>query len=318
MQKKPNLDEFLAPGTSQPQPIAAADNGGQQLMAPTGQLRPSAKQDRDDMDSEASAEHIRALAESIKLKLPNGRQYGIRRPIEVRPADSEGFYEIIAGENRWRAAQLAGLEMVPITIKDGDEIEARLDHVTDNALRRDLNLWQQACSIQRDQEEFKMSTEQVIVAHGLRNKTQLSKLMAVFKLPEEAQSFVKKGLCQDVNLVYDLRKLQPEQLSKLATRVMSKGESFPAALKAVLPKEPKPAKEPKATPAQGGAENPGSNTPEQGSGAPAGTELTISVGLDAALALAVLLDIDAPEGIDPAELTQLLQDKIGGLVGGSE
>jgi ParB/RepB/Spo0J family partition protein len=317
MQKKPNLDEFLAPGTSQPQPIAAADNGGQQLMAPTGQLRPSAKQDRDDMDSEASAEHIRALAESIKLKLPNGRQYGIRRPIEVRPVDSAGLYEIIAGENRWRAAQLAGLEMVPITIKDGDEIEARLDHVTDNALRRDLNLWQQACSIQRDQEEFKMSTEQVIVAHGLRNKTQLSKLMAVFKLPEEAQSFVKKGLCQDVNLVYDLRKLQPEQLSKLATRVMSKGESFPAALKAVLPKEPKPAKEPKATPAQGGAENPESNTTEQGGGAP-GTGLTISVGLDAALALAVLLDIDAPEDIDPAELTQLLQDKIGGLVGGSE
>lgn len=317
MQKKPNLDEFLVPGTARPEPSVSSDNG-RVLYAPIDKLRPNKQQDRDDMDSEASADHIKALAESIKLKLPNGQRYGIRRPIEVRPADEEGIHEIIAGENRWRAGQLAGETEVPIIIKTGDEIEARLDHVTDNALRRDLNLWQQACSIQRDQDEFKMTTEQVIVAHGLRNKSQLSKLMAVFKLSEEAQTFVKKGLCQDVNLVYDLRKLQPEQLSKLATRVMNKGESFPAALKAVLPKEPKTPKEPKSTPGQGGDAGPESNGQEQGDAPQANAGVTINVDMNAALALAVLLDIDAPEGVAAAELTQLLHDKIRGLVGDTE
>ncbi|HDZ58180.1 MAG TPA: ParB/RepB/Spo0J family partition protein [Pseudomonas xinjiangensis] len=237
MRGKPDLNQFLSGGAAAAAEEFEPRSAAQIVALSLDQLRPNDQQDRDDLEGEDAREHIRSLAESMKLKLPNGELYGVRRPIEVRSADADGLHEIIAGENRWRAAKLAGLETVPCIIKDGDAFENRLDHVTDNALRRNLSLWEQANSIRRDQDEYGLNTQQVIIAHGLRNKSQLSKLMAVFKLSEEAQAFVRKGYVQDPNLVYELRKLPEEQLAKLGKRVIDKGEAFPTALKALLPKE---------------------------------------------------------------------------------
>ncbi|MDP2104771.1 MAG: ParB N-terminal domain-containing protein, partial [Desulfobulbaceae bacterium] len=216
------------------------------------------------------------------------------------PADSEGVHEIIAGENRWRAAGLAKLAEVPCVIKSGGDVEARMDHVTDNALHRTLTLWQQANSIRRDQEEYGLTTEQIIAAHGLRNKTQLSKLMSVFKLSDEAQSFVKKGYVQDVNLIYDLKKLPDEQLSKLAKRVIDKGESFPAALKALQPKEPK---EPKNKP--GGGDGDGQQA--------GGGHVALKLKPAAARALAILLDIEGSDELNPATLAEQLQQRLDSM-----
>ena len=311
MKPKPNVDQFLGQAgnaTAATPATAIAEIAADQIvMLQTAQLRPNEKQDRDDMDSEAAIEYIRSLADSMLLDLPNGRKYGVRRPIEVRPADSAGVHEIIAGENRWRAAGLAKLAEVPCVIKTGGDVEARIDHVTDNALHRTLTLWQQANSIRRDQEDYGLTTEQIIAAHGLRNKTQLSKLMSVFKLSEEAQSFVKKGYVQDVNLIYELKKLPDEQLSKLAKRVIDKGESFPAALKALQPKEPK---EPKNKPS-GGAED-GQQT-NDGTPPPAAEHVALRLKPAAAKALAILLDIEGSEELNAAALTEQLQQRLDSM-----
>lgn len=311
MKAKPNVDQFLGQAGSAaaaaPAAVAGEVAADQIVMLQTSQLRPNDKQDRDDMDSEAAIEYIRSLADSMLLDLPNGRKYGVRRPIEVRPADSEGVHEIIAGENRWRAAGLAKLAEVPCVIKSGGDVEARMDHVTDNALHRTLTLWQQANSIRRDQEEYGLTTEQIIAAHGLRNKTQLSKLMSVFKLSDEAQSFVKKGYVQDVNLIYDLKKLPDEQLSKLAKRVIDKGESFPAALKALQPKEPK---EPKNKP--GGGDGDGQQAGD-GAQQQTGGHVALKLKPAAAKALAILLDIEGSDELNPATLAEQLQQRLDSM-----
>lgn len=304
MKSKPNVDAFLGqpgnPSTTAPREPSQTSSADQIVMLKTSQLRPNDKQDRDDMDSEGAQEYIRTLADSMLLQLPNGRKYGVRRPIEVRPADSNGIHEINAGENRWRAATLAKLEEVPCVIRSGDDLEARIDHVTDNALHRTLTLWQQANSIRRDQEEYGLNTEQIIAAHGLRNKTQLSKLMSVFKLPEDAQAFVKQGFVQDVNLVYELKKLPEEMLPKLAKRVIDKGESFPAALKALQPKQAKPGKTPPKT------EEQNDSVPESAPNA----EMVLSLKAAAAEALAVLLDIEIGEELDLKALGEKIQNRL--------
>ncbi|HCF1166526.1 TPA: ParB/RepB/Spo0J family partition protein [Pseudomonas aeruginosa] len=319
MKPKPNLDDFLgsAPPAAAATPAAPVDEAALVVMIPIEKLRPNSDQDRGEehFETAEAREYIESLAASMSLDIGGGKKFGVRDPIKVRPEGDDQLNEIIDGENRWRAAKLAGLAEVPCLIRAGDDVEARIEHVTSNALRSDLNLWQQANSIRKDVEEFGLSTEQVLVAHGLRNKSQLSKIMAVFKLSEDAQAFVRKGYVQDVNLIYDLKKLPDSLLPKLAKRVLDKGESFPAALKAVMPKEPKepkPPKEPKAGAGQQDGEG------GLGGDNPASTAIgvALSVGIEAAIALAVLLDVEVPEGIDSAELAQRLQAKINSLAEG--
>ncbi|PXF32078.1 hypothetical protein WH50_06365 [Pokkaliibacter plantistimulans] len=222
------------------------ENGIEVVYLATDKLFPDPNQDRDDTHSAHYQEHVKAIAESIKIEVqnPDGsvRRYGVRRPIEVEAENEEGLYKIIAGETRWRGATLAEEETVPCIIRTGHTLERRLDHVTDNALRKDLSLWQQARSIQRDQEEFGLSTDQVMVAHGINSKSRLSKIAAVFKLPEEAQELVKSGIINNVDAVYEVKGLKPDALQKLIKRV-SKNENFSVALAKVKPKakkEPNP------------------------------------------------------------------------------
>lgn len=304
MKAKPDINQFLvAPSATA---SAATGDAGQVVMIPTNKMRPNAGQDRgeDHFETDASKEYIASLAASMRLPLADGKTYGVRDAIKVRPQGDDGLHEIIDGENRWRAAASAGLAEVPCLIRSGDDVEARIEHVTSNALRSDLNLWQQANSIRRDTEEFGLSTEQVIIAHGLRNKSQLSKIMAVFKLSEDAQAFVKKGYVQDVNLVYELKKLPEELLPKLAKRVLDKGETFPAALKAVLPKEPK---EPKNK--QDGGDGDG----QQAGQKPAAEHVTLKLKPAAAKALAILLDIEGSDELNPATLAEQLQQRLNSM-----
>jgi len=318
MKAKPNLDDFL--GSAPPAaaaPTTPADDTALVVLIPIDKLRPNAKQDRGEehFETTAAREYIESLAASMSLDIGGGKRFGVRDPIKVRPEGEDQLHEIIDGENRWRAARLSGMTEVPCIIRTGGDVEARIEHVTSNALHLDLTLWQQANSIRKDMEEFGLSTEQVLVAHGLRNKSQLSKVMAVFKLSEDAQAFVRKGYVQDVNLIYDLKKLPDSLLPKLAKRVLDKGESFPSALKAVMPrepKEPKPPKEPKAGAGQQDGEG------GQGGHNPGATanSIALSVGIEAATALAVLLDVETAEGIAPAELAERLQTKINSLAEG--
>src|SRR5215510_16434918 len=118
------------------------------------QLRPGKYQPRTQMDPEAIAE----LAESIKAQ-------GIIQPIVARPL-GDGHFEIIAGERRWRAAKLAGLDSVPVLVREVRDELALAMALIENIQREDLNPMEEAAGIQRLIAEFGMTHEAAAASVG--------------------------------------------------------------------------------------------------------------------------------------------------------
>ena len=314
---KGSIDELLSSGDKDP------ITGEAIMLIHRSKLVPDPDQDRNDWDSADTLLNISAIRKSAHIKLEDGRYYGIRTPLFVGPPDEHGNCEIIDGECRWRALEGApeDLQLIPCIVRLGGTKERRLDHTSANGARKGLTLYQTAMSIQKDEKEFGLSTEEIIAVHGLPNQTALSKFKAIHKLSDRAKDLVRSGAFQDVNLVYDLKKLDDEQLTKLEKRI-GKGESIQQALKALAPKEPKPAKENAKT--QGNDDPQGGNEPgsegdeavnENGSGSARLSEsersVSLTVGIDAAKALADLLGV--PQDLDPKAMQAALVAAIKAL-----
>ncbi|HED8877654.1 ParB/RepB/Spo0J family partition protein [Pseudomonas aeruginosa] len=206
-------------------------------------LYPDPTQDRDDWETERTLAHIAGIRRSALIPLEDGRHFGIRKTLFVEPADEAGKHKIIDGECRWRATEDApdDVQLLPCIIRKGGVRERRMDHVSGNVLGQGLTVWQTACSIKRDKEEFGFTTEEILAVHGIKDKSRLSRYMKVFKLSPEAQEFAKLDDFRDVNIIYDLEKLDkmgPDTLKKLSKR-LEKGESIQTAIKALLPREEK-------------------------------------------------------------------------------
>lgn len=168
------LDALLAADEAQTQ-----SPGGELRTLSTGQLRPGRYQPRSRMDEASIAE----LAESIRTQ-------GVLQPILVRPADNG--YEIIAGERRWRAAQLAGLGEVPVVLHDVDDNTALAIALIENIQRENLNPLEEAVGIQRLIDEFAMTHETVGKAVG-RSRSAVSNLLRLLSLPEQVQAMLMDG-----------------------------------------------------------------------------------------------------------------------------
>jgi ParB family chromosome partitioning protein len=142
-----------------------------------GRLQPRTLFDDDEIDS---------LAESI-------RQQGIIQPILARPAkDSDGDYEIIAGERRWRAAQRAGLHEVPVVVHfigDQDALEIAL---VENLQRQDLNILEEAEAYDRLVREYGNLQEDVAKALG-RSRSHITNAIRLLTLPDEVKSLISEG-----------------------------------------------------------------------------------------------------------------------------
>jgi ParB family chromosome partitioning protein len=126
------------------------------------------------------------LAASIK-------SHGIIQPIVVRRAD--GGYQIIAGERRWRAAQLAGLRRVPVTIREvpkGDESRLLELALIENIQREDLNPIEEASAYRRLLHEFRLTQEQVAAAVG-KDRATVANYLRLLKLPEDVRRAVAAG-----------------------------------------------------------------------------------------------------------------------------
>jgi ParB family chromosome partitioning protein len=167
------LDALLG---SEPQPVAMA--GPQQL--PIDRLRPGRYQPRTRMDAEALAE----LAESIKAQ-------GVIQPILVRPAGGDG-YEIIAGERRFRAAQMAGLAEVPVSVRDVPDDAALAMALIENIQRENLNPLEEAQGVQRLIREFDFTHEQAAAAIG-RSRSATSNLLRLLNLATPVQEMLMEG-----------------------------------------------------------------------------------------------------------------------------
>ena len=144
---------------------------------PVATLRPGRYQPRTQMNPEAIAD----LADSIKAQ-------GVIQPILVRPAD-DGQFEIIAGERRWRAAKLAGLESVPVLVRDVRDELALAMALIENIQREDLNPIEEAQGIQRLVAEFGMTHEAAAAAVG-RSRSGVTNLLRLLGLAKPVQELI--------------------------------------------------------------------------------------------------------------------------------
>ncbi|MEO1766542.1 ParB/RepB/Spo0J family partition protein [Thiobacter aerophilum] len=176
-----------------------------------GLLQPGKYQPRAHMDAASLAE----LAASIKAQ-------GIMQPILVRPLAS-GQYEIIAGERRWRAAQMAGLKQVPVLVRDVPDEAALAMALIENIQREDLNPIEEAQGIQRLIEEFGMTHEDAAEAVG-RSRSAVSNLLRLRQLPQTVQDMVLAGTL-DMGHARALLPLPAAQQITVAHEVAAKGLS---------------------------------------------------------------------------------------------
>ncbi|UVO18122.1 ParB/RepB/Spo0J family partition protein [Stutzerimonas stutzeri] len=137
-------------------------------------------QPRRDMDPTALEE----LAQSI-------RSQGVMQPIVVRPITG-GRYEIIAGERRWRASQQAGKDSIPSLVRDIPDEAAIAMALIENIQREDLNPIEEAVALQRLQQEFQLTQQQLADAVG-KSRVSISNLLRLIALPEEIKTLLSHG-----------------------------------------------------------------------------------------------------------------------------
>ncbi|EKO3763792.1 ParB/RepB/Spo0J family partition protein [Vibrio metschnikovii] len=156
----------------------AMSTDGELIELSITSLKPGIYQPRKDMSSEALEE----LALSIQSQ-------GIIQPIVVRPLEFGGF-EIIAGERRWRAAKQAGLKQVPCLIKRVDDRAAIAMALIENIQREDLNAIEEAQALERLQDEFKLTHQQVADVIG-KSRTTVSNLLRLNQLDDAVKRLVE-------------------------------------------------------------------------------------------------------------------------------
>lgn len=178
---------------------------------PVEYLEASQYQPRKDFDQE----HLQELADSI-------RSQGIIQPILARKLSNNRF-EIIAGERRWRAAQLAGLAEVPVVIRDIADDAAVAMALIENIQREDLNAIEEANALQRLIEEFGMTHAKVSEAVG-KSRSTVSNLLRLLQLADDVRTMVERG---DLEMGHAraMLSLSEDQQIRTAQAVIAKGLS---------------------------------------------------------------------------------------------
>lgn len=184
--------------------------GGRHTVG-VAQLYPGPFQPRKTFEEEA----INELADSI-------RQYGVLQPLLVRPApDNPGHYEIIAGERRWRASQLAQLHEVPVVFLDIDDVEASKIALIENLQREDLDAIEEAQGYQRLINEYGLTQEQLASDVG-RSRPHITNMIRLLGLPEGVQQYLAAG---DLSVGHARALISAEDPERLAKDVIKKGLS---------------------------------------------------------------------------------------------
>lgn len=184
MVKKPTLGRGLEAllGAASGQAKASEENDRALLKEISIEmLRPGKYQPRVDMREESLEE----LAASIRAQ-------GVIQPIVVRPLAEPGQYEIIAGERRWRAAQRAGLHVIPAVVRDVPDEAAVAMALIENIQREDLNPIEEAGALHRLIEEFGM-THQVIAEAVGRSRTAVTNLLRLLALHQDVKRMLENG-----------------------------------------------------------------------------------------------------------------------------
>lgn len=221
------LDALLSAGAKQSNPqggdqatpvnaanMAVVDAGpkdGRLLDLPVEFLQRGKYQPRRDMHEES----LQELADSIKAQ-------GVMQPIVVRPL-GEDLYEIIAGERRWRATQLAGLDTIPAVIRDVSDEAAIAMALIENIQREDLNPVEEAVALKRLQDEFELTHQEVAEAVG-KSRTAVSNILRLLNLSPDVRTMLERG---DIEMGHArcLLSLNSDQQRNIARHIVAKGLS---------------------------------------------------------------------------------------------
>lgn len=190
-------------------------HGDDQRNLPVERLKPGKYQPRTHMDQESLSE----LAASIKSQ-------GVMQPILVRAVDSTPGaerYEIVAGERRWRASQLAGLSEVPVLIRNIPDEQALAMALIENIQRENLNPLEEAQGLQRLIDEFGLTHQQAADAVG-RSRPAASNLLRLLQLTAPVQELLMTGQL-DMGHARALLPIASGQQLGLAQRIVQKGLS---------------------------------------------------------------------------------------------
>ncbi|MET0047520.1 MAG: ParB/RepB/Spo0J family partition protein [Sedimenticola sp.] len=160
-------------------------------------------------------ESLQELADSIAAQ-------GVVQPIVVRPVEG-GRYEIIAGERRWRASQQAGLDEIPVVIRDVPDQTAMAMGLIENIQRDDLNPLEEATALHRLLNEFELTHQQIAQAVG-KSRTTVTNLLRLLDLNEDVKKFIEERRLE-MGHARALLGLKDEAQSKAARQVVAQGLS---------------------------------------------------------------------------------------------
>ena len=204
----PAPDMPLTPGDADPK---FDYRDGKLAHLPVELIQRGKYQPRRDMHQEALEE----LAESIKVQ-------GVMQPIVVRSI-GEGRYEIIAGERRWRATQLAGLDKIPAVIREVPDEAAIAMALIENIQRENLNPIEEAVALKRLQDEFELTHQEVAHAVG-KSRATVTNLLRLIALTDEVKTLLEHG---DLEMGHAraLLTLEPGIQRDIGRQIVSKGLS---------------------------------------------------------------------------------------------
>lgn len=213
-------------------------------------IRPNARQPRTVFDEGDLDE----LVDSIS-------QIGVLQPIIVRPdLDGDGSYELIMGERRWRAAQAAGLEVIPAIVRETEDSQMLRDALLENLHRAALNPLEEAAAYRQLLDDFGCTHEELAVRIA-RSRPQISNTLRLLKLPPLVQRRVAAGVLSAGHARALLGLSDGAEIERLAQRIVSEGLSVRATEEIVT------------LMADGGAEKPARRSPRAGQRSEAMTEL---------------------------------------------
>lgn len=173
------------------------------------EVEPNRNQPRKNFDEEALDE----LAESIK-------RYGVIQPIIV--VKKEDYYEIVAGERRWRASKKAGLKEIPAIVREGDERKNKEIALIENVQREDLNAYEKALGIKELMDEYGLTQQEVAEILG-KSRSGIANTVRILNLDERVLELVKEGKLQEGHARTLLAIEDKDKQYKMAIKMIENG-----------------------------------------------------------------------------------------------
>ena len=200
-------DKVNKPGAAKDASLTPTED--QAVMVPINKVEPNKEQPRKHFNEDALLE----LSESIK-------QMGIIQPIVVQ--DRNSYYEIIAGERRWRACKLAGLEEIPAIVREDDERKNNEIALIENIQREDLNPFEKALGIKNLMQAYGLTQEEVAKKLG-KSRSAIANSVRVLNLEPRVLEFAKQGKITEAHCKALLSITDPEKQYLTAVDIIERG-----------------------------------------------------------------------------------------------